>query len=283
MRLHFKTVDLSQDATQSADQTSQYCKRGKHLGQAMTPTPNDLKIASQIAVFSGLNPRTVQTLLARATVVALESGHTLFRQGELATAFFIVIEGWIKLYRVTPAGDEAVLNVFTKGGSFAEAVALTSGHHPVAASAATDARIIQIPAHHVVCCIREMPDIAIAMIASTSQHLHRLVQRIEQLTAQSALQRVAEFLVSLCPCMDGPCTISLPYDKSLIAGRLGLQPESLSRAFAKLRSVGVNVRTSDVVVSDVARLRGVIASDRIGARGMSFESRVNGGRSGGSH
>lgn len=252
----------------------------------MNPTPDDLKIASQIAVLSGLNPRTVQTLLAQATVIALESGQTLFRQGELAAAFFIVIEGWIKLYRITPAGDEAVLNVFAKGESFAEAVAFTSGRYPAAASAATDARILQIPAYHVVCCIREMPDIAIAMIASTSQHLHRLVQRVEQLTAMSALQRVAEFLTSLCAREDGPCTISLPYDKLLIAGRLGLQPESLSRAFAKLRSVGVDVRASDVIVSDVGRLRSLIASDRIRARGVStraIESRVNGRRSGGSH
>ena len=89
-----------------------------------------------------------------------------------------------------------------------------------------------------------MPDIAIAMIASTSEHLHQLVQRVEQLTAQSGLQRVAEFLAS--------CRISLPYDKSLIAGRLGLKPESLSRVFAKLRQIGVDVRASDVVVSEVA-------------------------------
>ena len=100
-----------------------------------------------------------------------------------------------------------------------------------------------------------MPDIAIAMIASTSQHLHRLVQRVEQLSAQSGLQRVAEFLAALCPSANGSCTISLPYDKSLIAGRLGLKPESLSRVFAKLRLVGVDVRASDVVVSEVAQLR----------------------------
>jgi CRP-like cAMP-binding protein len=238
----------------------------------MIPTANDLKIASQITVLRGLYPQTVQTLLAQATVIDLESGQTLFRQGELASAFFIVIKGWIKLYRITPAGDEAVLNVFTKGESFAEAVALTSGCYPASASAATEARIVRIPAYHVVCCIREMPDIAIAMIASTSQHLHRLVQRVEQLSAQSALQRVAEFLTSLCPCEDGPCTISLPYDKSLIAGRLGLKPESLSRVFAKLRSVGVNVRASDVIVSEVAQLRNLIASDRIKARSGAIQA-----------
>jgi hypothetical protein len=112
-----------------------------------------------------------------------------------------------------------------------------------------------------------MPDIAIAMIAATSQHLHRMAQRVEQLTAQSATQRVADFLTSLAPCTKGPCTIALPYDKSVIAGRLGLKPESLSRVFAKLRSIGVDVRASHVVVSEMSRLRGLVASDRIQSRG----------------
>jgi CRP-like cAMP-binding protein len=235
------------------------------------PTLDDLKIVAQTAVLGGMNPRTVQTLLAPATVVDLDSGEALFRQGEPAAAFFIVVRGWIKLYRITPAGDEAVLHILTKGESFAEAVAFTGGRYPATASAATESRVVLIPAHHVMNCIRAMPDIAIAMIASTSQHLHRLVLRVEQLSAQSGLQRVAEFLAGLCPCMDGPCTISLPYDKSLIAGRLGLKPESLSRVFAKLRLVGVDVRSSDVVVSEVAQLRNLIASDRIKTR-----SRLNG-------
>lgn len=239
------------------------------------PTPDDLKAVSQIAVFSGLNPRIVPTLLAQANVVDLDSGQVLFRQGEPAAAFFIVIEGWVKLYRITPAGDEAVLHVLTKGESFAEAVAFGGGRYPATASAATHARVVVIPAHHVVNCIREMPDVAIAMIASTSQHLHRLVQRVEQLSAQSALQRVAEFLAGLCPNMDGSCTISLPYDKTLIAGRLGLKPESLSRVFAKLRSMGVDVRASDVVVSEVAQLRSLVASDRIRARGASNGKTLN--------
>jgi CRP-like cAMP-binding protein len=238
------------------------------------PTPDDLKAASQTAVLCGLNPRTVQTLLAPASVVELASGNTLFRQGEPAAAFFIVVEGWVKLYRITPAGDEAVLHVLAKGESFAEAVAFAGGLYPATAAAVTDSRVVLIPAHHVVSCIREVPDIAIAMIASTSQHLHRLVQRVEQLSAQSGLQRVAEFLAGLCPSMDGPCTISLPYDKSLIAGRLGLKPESLSRVFAKLRLVGVDVRASDVVVSEIAQLRNLIASDRIKARGGAFHARL---------
>ena len=231
------------------------------------PTSGDLEIAASIPFLSGLKPEALAVLLQEANVVNCRPGHALFRQGEPATAFFIILDGWIKLYRVTPAGDEAVLNVVTRCDSLAEAVTLTSGRYPATASAVTRARVMVIPADHVVSCIRQMPDIAIAMIASTSVHLHRMVQQIERLTAQSATQRVAEFLSSLVPCTKGPCTIALPYDKSLIAGRLGLKPESLSRVFAKLRSVGVDVRASNVRVADMAQLRALVASDRIQAGG----------------
>lgn len=230
------------------------------------PTPVDFQVAGDIPAFSGLKLQALSVLLAGASVFNLRPGHALFRQGEPAHAFFVIIDGWIKIYRVTPAGDEAVLNVLTKGESFAEAVTFTSGCYPATASAVTPARVMLIPADHVINCIRDTPDIAIAMIASTSHHLHRMVQQIEQLVAQSATQRVAEFLASLADRTRGPCTITLPYEKSLIAGRLGLKPESLSRVFAKLRTVGVDVRASRVVVRDMAQLCKLVACDRISAR-----------------
>jgi hypothetical protein len=114
----------------------------------------------------------------------------------------------------------------------------------------------------VVKCIRTVPDIALAMIASVSQHLHNLVYQVEQLKAQTGVQRVAEFLVSLAGVDHGSCMIALPYDKVLIAGRLGLKPESLSRAFAKLRPLGVEVHSAHVLVQDLGKLRDYANSDR---------------------
>jgi len=226
------------------------------------PLPADLEVAARMPAFSGLKPQALEALFREASVLNLRPGHTLFRQGEPAVSFIVIVEGWVKLYRVTPAGDEAVINVLTKGDSFAEAVTFSAVRHPASASAVTRSRVVVIPADHVVQCIREMPEIAMALIGSTSTHLHRMVQRVEQLTAQSGIQRVADFLSSLSPSTHGPCTIELPYDKSLIAGRLGLKPESLSRVFAKLRSIGIDVRASEVVVSEAALLRSLVAGHR---------------------
>ena len=223
-------------------------------------TAGDLQIITRIAVFRGLKPETVEHIVAPATCVTLAPHATLFRQGDPATAFFIMIDGWVKLYRITLSGEETVIHILTKGDSFAEAVAFTGSRYPATAEAVSDARVVRIPADHVVRCIRESPDIALAMVASTSQHLHHLVQQVEQLKAQSGVQRVAEFLASLAPVEQGSCVIALPYDKVLIAARLGLKPESLSRAFGKHTEVYVAVdnllnriyttgRTSEGVIS----------------------------------
>jgi CRP-like cAMP-binding protein len=230
-------------------------------------TVGDLQIITRIAVFRGLKPETVEHIVGPATAVTLAPHQDLFRQGDPATAFFIVIHGWIKLYRITLSGEETVIHIMTKGDSFAEAVAFTGSRFPATAEAVSESRVIRIPADHVIRCIRESPDIALAMIASTSQHLHHLVQQVEQLKAQSGVQRVAEFLADHCAVEQGSCVIALPYDKGLIAARLGLKPESLSRAFAKLRSVGVSVHASHVAVNDIAKLRQLASDERTSIRG----------------
>jgi CRP-like cAMP-binding protein len=226
-------------------------------------TTGDFEIVKRIALFRSLEPETVKHIIAPAAAVTLKS-HT--------TILFIMIDGWMKHYRISSSGDEAVTHVLTRGDSFAETVALTGARFPATAETVTDARIVQIPADHVIHCIHENPNIALAMIASTSQRLRDLMMHIEQLKAKSGVQRLAEFLVSLAPVDSGPCIITLPYDKTLIAARLGLVPASLSRTFGKLRHVGVAVHSAHVEVSDVAKLRKLATGERSMIRGALHKS-----------
>jgi CRP-like cAMP-binding protein len=235
---------------------------------ASAPKPDDLDIVRRINVFRGLNPRMIQQMIAPATTLLLREREVVCRQDDPATAFFIVVDGWIKLYRITVAGDEAVINVLAKGDSFAESAAFTGQPYLHTAEAVSEARVIRVPVAHVVKCIQSTPEFAQAMIAAMAQHMSHLVQQVEQLKAKLGVQRLAEFLASLCPNGEGTCTVVLPYDKTLIAGRLGLKPESLSRAFAKLRSVGVHVHAAHVEVRNPKKLREFAADDRNSARNL---------------
>lgn len=205
-----------------------------------------------------LPERHVEMLLSKAIWRQYDRDETLFLQDEEATAIHIVLEGWVKLYRVTANGNEAVVSVFTRGDSFGEAVALQNLNYPVSAQAVTAAQVMHIPANVLVNLIKQDAEVGLSILASTFHHLHALVSQIEQMKAQTGGQRVAEFLLNLCDRPSGTCHVTMPYDKVLIAGRLGMKPESLSRAFSRLKSVGVKIDKNHASISNIERLRNFV-------------------------
>lgn len=197
----------------------------------------------------------VEPLLSQATFRHFERGEIVFLQDEAAVGVHVVLDGWVKLYRVSSNGAEAVVGVFARGQSFGEAVALRGDPYPVSAEAVTACDLMLVPTSVLLAMMHDDPEICVSILASTFQHLHALVEQLEQLKAQTGAQRVAEFLLSLCEANGGACTVDLPYDKVLIAGRLGMKPESLSRAFARLKPAGVTVRKNHARIADIDRLR----------------------------
>ncbi len=224
-------------------------------------TSEKLSVIKDSLLLRSLPEDVSDALLKNCLTAHYDRGETLFIQGEEATSIHIVIEGWVKLYRVGRNGNEAVVNVFTRGHSFGEAVAMRGGLYPVSAEAVTECSILLISAQHFIAMMRREPDVCLAILASTFVHLHELVSQVEQIKAQTGAQRVAEFLLRLCTCDGGSCVVKLPYDKVLIAGRLGMKPESLSRAFSKLKKYGVHVARNHATIDDVEKLRGYAVED----------------------
>ena len=74
-------------------------------------TAGDLQIVSRIAVFRGLKAETVEQIIAPATAMMLRPHEWIVRQGDPATAFFIIIDGWVKLYRSASSGDDTVIDI----------------------------------------------------------------------------------------------------------------------------------------------------------------------------
>eukprot|EP01030_Chromulinospumella_sphaerica_P025818 gene25818-25984_t len=121
--------------------------------------PEHEQIARSSLLLKSAPEPVVQALMATARVRDFDRGATIFLQGERASAIYIVAEGWVKLYRISPNGAEAVVAVFTKGSSFGEAVAFRHDVYPVASEAVTDCSLIRIDADTIINLIRESPEI----------------------------------------------------------------------------------------------------------------------------
>lgn len=217
-------------------------------------TDDDLDIVRQLTIFNKVPADKMEALLKGSAPRAYPKGHLLFQQGDLADGFFVVLSGWVKLFRQTPHGDEAVIHILSRGECFAEAAMFLGGRYPASAMVAEDARLVRISSQPFRQWFQSEPEIALGMLASLSARLHHLVNESEQLQTRSATERVAEFILKHSPVREGSAVIALPYDKSLLAARLAMKPESLSRVLAKLRKIGVRTENHRVIVADVARL-----------------------------
>lgn len=215
----------------------------------------ECKVLSRLPLFSRMSRDALEHMLSDAWVNEFGRGHVLFIQGEPAERFYVVFDGWVKLFRETISGDESVIAVFTAGESFAEAAMFDKAEYPVSAVTVEDSRLLVIPASTFMHRLREDSDYALNMMAAMSRHLRTLVRQIEQLAAKSSTQRVAGFLVRLCPMDSDSAVVRLPLEKSLIAGRLGMQPETFSRSLKKLQDLGVSNSRSEVRIHDVSSLR----------------------------
>ena len=218
-------------------------------------TESDSACARSSKLLANLPEELGDRVLKHATSLRLERGQMLFRSGDRADSFFVVVEGWIKLFRTTLDGAEAVVEALTIAESFAEPPAFCEEPYPVSAKAATDARVVKVPMRGIRDEMRRNPDLALAALASSYRFLQRMVTQIERLDVQTGPQRMAAFLLGLTSVDQGGCEVQLPHEKQLLAGRLGMTPESLSRGFARLREHGVRVRRDGAEIEDVQVLR----------------------------
>jgi CRP/FNR family transcriptional regulator, dissimilatory nitrate respiration regulator len=220
----------------------------------MVMPARNLEALKMLPFFATLAASTFDRLTQTARIDRLRKGETLFRQGDKALSVFVVIEGFIKLSRISVQGDETVIHIFGRGESIAESVAVLGDNHTTTAEAAGPATVARLPAGDVAQIARDAPDLALTILSESSAKIWALMDEIETLKAQTADQRVLRFLLSLCPSQIGPCKVRLPYNKGDIAASLGLKQETLSRSFARLKSSGIIIEGRDASIAAAERL-----------------------------
>ena len=187
-------------------------------------------------LFQDVDAEGLNRMIGGARPRAYAKGEMLFHRGDAADCFYFIFDCWVKVYRDTPDGAEAVFGVFTDGESIADAVAFSGGEYPASAQAVTDSRLLPIRAQPFIQEVRRSPDIGLRIIASMSRRMHGLILEVERLKTQTATQRVCQFLLRRCTVKEGSAVVALPYDKTVISARLGMKPESLSAPPAWFRT-----------------------------------------------
>ncbi len=222
----------------------------------------DTTIAEELRrtiLFSPLREQELASVAQMARPLSLGRGEQLFAMGEPARHFFYLAQGQIKLFRLSPDGDEKVLELIRPGQTFAEAMAFMQrgSAYPVFAEAVEESRLYGFDNEAFAGLLRGSVESCFAIMAALARRLHGCINEIEALSLHNARYRLVHFLLQNLPADSRACPrISLPTTKHVIAARLSIQPETFSRLLKALVNEGLlRVEGTEIELMDVAALR----------------------------
>ncbi len=193
--------------------------------------------------------------LARASELrTLDRGGVLFLEGDPVERFFVVVEGWVKVYKGHPDGDrQIVLHLEGPGSSLAEvAVFLDEARYPASAEAVTAAQVLAVPKEAFLALLEEEPAVGRGALRYLARRQRALIRLIAKLTFQDVLERLVGYLVERLEA-EGQ-GFELPTNAEL-AALLGTVPEIVSRKLWKLYREGlIELDGRKVVVTEPAYL-----------------------------
>ena len=210
----------------------------------------------ETAPFAELDETFLMRFSTYASDAYYSKGKLLFVNGDPAQSFYVVKSGRIKLFRQTPDGNIAITHILPSGHIFGETALFEDNAYSYSAEAIEDSCVLSIPLADLKREIEQTPALALAMLDLMSKRQRRQDCEIEHKTLQSASQRIGCFLLQIIPeNTKGATTVRLPYDKTLLAARLGMQPETFSRALSKLKTAtGLQVKGSTIELKSVKEL-----------------------------
>lgn len=228
-------------------------REDEHKGEKLGRSLDYLRSA---ALFSNLSDEEIAYFDDAAQMRAYKKGKILYLQEETADYFYVICEGWIKLFHTMPEGEEVVVDMLTTGHMVGESAIFEQSHYTSSAQVVECVQLLSIPSSLLNERLRHSPMLALSMLSSMSQHHRRHYAQIAINATQSAPQRIGCFLLRTCPInKQHGVVLHLPYDKALIASTLGMESATFSRALNILRQkTGVRVIGTRVEIDTIKPL-----------------------------
>lgn len=229
----------------------------------MPPPDRILSVMEGHSFFGGVSEEELAALIELADERTVASETVLFQHRDAYRGFYLLIDGTVQIYRMSPEGRMLVLHVIRPGESFAEVPLFENNEsptYPATAEVLGDSTLLFFPAERFRAFIEDRPHTALHMLGQMAGRLREAVRQLDALSLQDVQERLARHLVKQVPLApsnpDTPPTVELDIPKSVLAAELGTVPETLSRALRNLEEKDlIRSDSSKIALTDVRGLR----------------------------
>lgn len=215
------------------------------------------KLLAHLPLFEGMDAQVRARLAMSIHQIRIQKNEVVFRRGEPARGLFIVAVGYVKIAIPSDRTREKVIEFIGPGQAFGEAVMFLNHPYLVDVQALEDGLLLWIDKRDIEEAISHSPTFAMQMLKGLSERFETLLRDIEVVNLHTSYERVAGYLLrqpheqELTP---------LRFNKRMIASKLGLTPETFSRALHQLSVDGlISVENAIVRIHDRKGMGSLVA------------------------
>ena len=204
---------------------------------AESSSPLAARDGAGVYLFEDLDHDQRQWMMRSVRPVALRRGEWLFAQDDLARRFYLVRTGGIALFRQSHTGEEKIIAVIEAGETFGEEpVFVPDGTYSLNAKAVSETSLLAFDNEQLRSLLSNSVDLCLKLMATLRRREGFLLDEIEQICLRNATQRVVAYLLQRTDDVEAGNRVHLSIPKHMLASRLTIKPETLSRVLGRLRA-----------------------------------------------
>lgn len=216
--------------------------------------PSDRNLVRALPLFRGMDEKNFDALLGTAFLQRFPQGVTLISEGELPDFLHIVVDGTVELFAAHD-GEETTLEIIEPVTTFILAAVIRDEVFLKSARTLSPTQILMVPAPAVREVFGRNSSFARAVVSELAERYRGVVRSLKDEKLRTGAQRLANWILTADRRQGNRRHIALQFDKRVLASRLGMTPENLSRNLALLAQHGVTSSGRDIVIENAIALQ----------------------------
>ncbi|MEZ4865258.1 MAG: Crp/Fnr family transcriptional regulator [Caldilineaceae bacterium] len=196
-----------------------------------------MRYLSELAVFQDLSPREMEELNRITTMSTVTKGRVFYRPEEPGEVLFILKEGRVQLYRISPEGKKLVITTLGPHTLFGEMALLGTKMHNTFAEAIEDCLICVMSRTDLERLILNKPQVALRILDITGKRLREAEERLENMAFKGIPARLASLLLRLAAEQASETITGLTHQD--LAESVGTYRETATQVLNDLKTEGL--------------------------------------------
>jgi CRP-like cAMP-binding protein len=196
-----------------------------------------LQALSAIEIFQDLTGQEVEEIDQATKMSTCEPGRVFYTPEETGEVLFLLKNGRVQLYRLSPDGKKLVVAVLERGSVFGEMSLVGQGMHNTFAEAIEDCTLCVMSKTDVERLILTKPNVAMRIMQAMAQRLTDAETQLEEIAFMSVPSRLANLLLKLTD-QETITSIIKGYTHQDLAEMLGTYRETATQTLNQFKSSG---------------------------------------------